>query len=323
MNRTLGLLLAAVGIAWTTCAQAQHERHETGTAAMPVDHDAQTEATRKVATAFLNRYFIEHNFGAYAEFADPDFIQHNPMIGKGVAGHRAYFAKIFAAPKPDPAPPPQAHVIDMVLVDGDIFSVMHHSVNADGKAKLFVDLWRVRDGKIAEHWDVIQDMPAQMPHQNGMGCGFQNYDAAIGRKDSVESPACGKPDPKVKRADSLKNYRAYVAEVGKGDVMGAIDRWLHPSYKQHSPIIKDGKQGAIDYLKEEWGRPDAPKPTLGPQRIVAEGDYVLVHYLFNVPGTDVNEAHIDVFRFTNGKISEHWDVKQPVPATSANGNAMW
>jgi len=316
-------LLAAGALTLGGCAATGQAPPPAEAAAPDPGHQARTEATRTVAMAFLDRYFIQHDFGAYAAFARPDFIQHNPNIANGVAGHRAYFDRLRAAPKPDPAPPPQAHVIDMVLVDGDLFAVMHHGVNADGKARLFVDLWRVEDSKIVEHWDVIQDIPATMPHGNGMACGIETYAAAIARPDSVEQPACGRPDPRVTREDSLRQYRDYVVEVGQGDVLGAIERWFHPAYRQHSPIIADGKQGAIDYLKAEWGRPDAPMPVLGPQRIVADGDYVLVHYLYSVPGVEGQEAHIDIFRFTDGKISEHWDVKQPVPATSANGNGMW
>jgi len=330
MNKKIvGLMLAVSGGVLAACAAApgvaSADQPVAAATSESAAHAAQTEATRKVAMAFLDRYFIEHNFGAYAEFADPNFIQHNPKIADGVAGHRAYFAKMFGGPKPEPAPPPQAHVIDLVLVDGDVFSVMHHAVNGDGTGRIFVDLWRVKDGKIAEHWDVIQDMPldSAMPHRNGMGCGYQTYAAAIARKDSVVAPACGVPDPKVNRETSLRNYRDYVGGIAKGDILAAIDEWFHPDYKQHSPIIADGKQGAIDYLKEEWGKPNAPKPVLGPQRVVAEGDYVLVHYMYSLEGLPTKEAHIDIFKFKDGKIIEHWDVKQKVPDHAENQNGMW
>jgi predicted SnoaL-like aldol condensation-catalyzing enzyme len=323
MTRLAGLALALGALTLGACDDGAGA--PTDSASPASEHAAQTEATRKLAHEFLQAYFIDRDLGAYAKFAKPDFIQHNPLMDDGVAAHRTYMDKIFGAARPTPAPPPQAHVIDLVLVDGDLFSVMHHAVNADGTGRLFVDLWRVEDGKIAEHWDVIQDMPldSAMPHRNGMGCGFQTYDAAKARPDSVTGPACGTPDPKVTREQSLANYKAYVDEVGKGDVVSAIETWFHPAYKQHSPIIADGKQGAIDYLMAEWGKKDAPKPILGEQRIVAEGDFVLVHYMYRLEGVPGEEAHIDVFRFKDGKISEHWDVKQEVPATSANGRGMW
>ncbi|MCW3838301.1 nuclear transport factor 2 family protein [Sphingomonas canadensis] len=314
------------GIALAGCAHAQQAPAPAATAASDAEaaHRAQTEATRAVAMAFLNRYFIEHNFGAYAEFAHPDFIQHNPKIANGVAGHRAYFAKIFGAPKPDPAPPPPRHVTDMVLVDGDLFSVMHHSVDSTGAARLFVDIWRVADGKIAEHWDVIQDIPATSAHGNGMACGnYETWERAQAWADSIVNPTCGRPDPASKRADSLKTFQDYVAQVGAGDVFGAIERYLSAGYRQHSPVIGDGKQGAIDYLRREWGDLSGPKPSLGPQRIVAEGDYVLVHYILTDGATGKQSAQVDVFRIRGGQISEHWDLKQPVPEKTESGNPMW
>ena len=324
MKKLAGLIMAASALALAGCATTNAGAPSSVAPADPA-RTAQTEETRKVAMEFLDTYFIKHDFGAYAQFAKPDFIQHNPGMADGVAAHRAYMNKIFAAPKANPAPPPQAHVIDMVLVDGDLFSVMHHSVNADGTGRIFVDLWRVEDGKIAEHWDVIQGMPLDrdMPHRNGMGCGYQTYALASARADSVVAPTCGNPDPSVTREGSLANYHAYVAEVGKGDVLSAIDKWFHPAYRQHSPVIAEGKQGAIDYLMAEWGKKDAPKPILGSQRVVAEGDLVLVHYMYRLEGMPGEEAHIDIFRFKDGKISEHWDVKQKVPETSANANGMW
>ena len=38
----------------------------------------------------------------------------------------------------------------------------------DGAATAFYDLWRVEDGKIAEHWDVVQTIPEEFAHDNGM-----------------------------------------------------------------------------------------------------------------------------------------------------------
>lgn len=328
VRKSFRLALAATTLtALVTMGGYAHAEEGTQMAATAPDaaaaHAAQTEATRAIAHAFLKTYFIDRDLGAYAKFAKPDFIQHNPGMADGVVAHRAYMDKVFAAPKPVPAPPPQAHVIDMILVDGDLFAAMHHSVNADDSARLFVDIWRVEDGKIAEHWDVIQEIPRGIPHDNGMACGIETYAEASIRPDSVDNPACGKPDPNSSRDQSLAYFQAYVDEVGKGDVISAIEKWFHPAYKQHSPIIADGKQGAIDYLMEEWGKKDAPRPVLGPQRIIAEGDLVLVHYMYRLEGVPGEEAHIDIFRFTDGKMSEHWDVKQKVPEHSANENGMW
>jgi len=287
------------------------------------DHATRTEATRAVAYRFLERAFLDKDFrGAYNANAHADFIQHNPKIGDGLAAHKAFFDEM-ATRLGDSSD--WLHVTDMVLADGDIFAVLHHVFRSpDDHGQIVADLWRVEDGKIAEHWDVIQQMPRAMPHGNGMASPIaKDYGSALAHVDSIRNPTCGAPDRSISRESSLKHYHDYVAEVEQGDVLGAIERWFHPDYKQHSPIIADGKQGAIDYLMEEWGRADAPKPVLGPQRIVADGDYVLVHYLYSLEGLPTQEAHIDIFGFTDGKISEHWDVKQQVPDQAANANGMW
>ncbi|HEY5620041.1 MAG TPA: nuclear transport factor 2 family protein [Candidatus Bathyarchaeia archaeon] len=59
------------------------------------------------------------------------------------------------------------------------------------------------------------------------------------------------------------------------------------------------------------------------KRIIAEGDLVTTHSHMTLDPTDHGSAVMDIFRVENGKIVEHWDVSQQIPAQSANNNTMF
>jgi predicted SnoaL-like aldol condensation-catalyzing enzyme len=110
----------------------------------------------------------------------------------------------------------------------------------------------------------------------------------------------------------------YQQLFGDKDV-SAIDKYIGSVYIQHNPALPDGPE-ALKEAATQWFK-GAPKEKIDIQHIAADGDLVFIHLRANMGGK-VNSV-IDIFRIENGKISEHWDVIQEVPAKSANPHPMF
>ena len=106
-----------------------------------------------------------------------------------------------------------------------------------------------------------------------------------------------------------------------GDPRTAVAQFVGDTYIQHNPLVGDGPAAFIEYF-EKMSR-DYPGKSIEFVRSVAEGDLVALHTHQIWPEGD-EYVTMDFFRFdANGKIVEHWDSVQEIPAESVNGNPMY
>lgn len=136
------------------------------------------------------------------------------------------------------------------------------------------------------------------------------------------------PAPKRAQIESSMNQNTsnksivrdfYRRAIGQGDIAFA-EQIIADTYIQHSPMVKAGKSGLMESLTYLKKMPRAANPTKPFMRLIAEGDYVVTNTSFSLGGKQ--KAVVDLFRFQDGKIVEHWDAIQDQPEVSLNGNAM-
>ena len=126
------------------------------------------------------------------------------------------------------------------------------------------------------------------------------------------------PDIETNKANVVAFYDMM---FNQNEPRKAIELFVGDDYIQHNPLVGDGKQPFIDYF-DEMAR-DYPEKKIEFVRAVAEGDLVALHTHQTWPGGE-EYVTMDFFRFDQGgKIVEHWDAMQVIPASSANGNLMY
>jgi predicted SnoaL-like aldol condensation-catalyzing enzyme len=124
---------------------------------------ADLEANKKTVLDFYEAGLNRKDFDAASKFFGPKYIQHNPGAPDGIEGFKTFIN--FLKDKF-----PNSHSeIRRAFAEGDYVILHVHAVREPGtRGRAIVDIFRLENGKIVEHWDVAQDIPEKMPHNNGM-----------------------------------------------------------------------------------------------------------------------------------------------------------
>lgn len=147
------MLLAAAGLAVAIAASGPAAAQNT----------PQEEANKKVVTDFYDKAINQKDFEAAKVHFGPKYIQHNPRAADGPEGLKGFIG-FLKSKFPD-----YKSEFKRVLADGDFVVVHVFNVPEPGhRGRAIIDIFRLENGKIVEHWDVAQDIPEKAMNDNGM-----------------------------------------------------------------------------------------------------------------------------------------------------------
>ena len=129
----------------------------------PGAYAQQQEANKKNVVEFYEKALNQKDFDAASRYLGPRYTQHNPVAADGAEGLKAFIQ--FLRDKF-----PNSHSeIKRVFADGDYVIVHVHAIREPGtRGRAIIDIFRLENGKIVEHWDVAQDIPEKAANANGM-----------------------------------------------------------------------------------------------------------------------------------------------------------
>lgn len=215
------------------------------------------------------------------------YIQHNLGVADGLEGFGALLQAL-------PANSAKVNTVRS-FQDGD-FVFTHTDYNFFGP-KIGFDIFRFEDGKIVEHWDNLQETAKTNPSGHTM------IDGSTTTKDL---------DKTESNKTLVKNFVEDILVNGKMDKLTSY--FDGDNYIQHNPNIPDQLSG-LGATLGELAKQGIFLKYDKIHRVLGEGNFVLV-VSEGYFGKDYNSFY-DLFRVENGKIAEHWDVIEKIPAKEA------
>ena len=99
-----------------------------------------------------------------------------------------------------------------------------------------------------------------------------------------------------------------------------LDRYMREDYRQHSPEVKDGREGFKEFARGFFGA----KPHMHVFKMAEDGDMVFVFFKCTFGEGNETAKVCDIYRLEDGLLAEHWDVVQHLepdaPCFNSNGN---
>ncbi|MEM9490352.1 MAG: nuclear transport factor 2 family protein [Myxococcota bacterium] len=249
-----------------------------------------TLSNQEVVELVLQQGLVGGDVSVVEEYVLEDYIQHSTLAADGRAGLLQAIDALAGI----------SVEIHRTLVEGDLVATHNTYTVPDGSQMVAFDVFRLEDGRLAEHWDALQTLvPAS---------------ETVSGRSMVDGPTT--IDNSADTAANKQLVSGFVEDIltnGNFDVV--TDYVSTETYNQHNPLVADGLDGLNEFVASLAADGIGFGYTRTPL-IVAQGDFVLTgsEGFFGPSDAAPFAVFYDLFRVENGKIVEHWDViPNPAP----------
>lgn len=218
-----------------------------------------------------------------------NYIQHSPTVKTGKVGFLEFMDFLKQLPQAENQSKPF-----MRFICDDNFVAVHLDIEFMGQRKSVLDLYRLENGFLAEHWDASEDVTPLSVNGNSV----------------VEGTI------RIENLESTKENKSIVGQYCQQVLMAKPsekwDNYLAVDLIQHNPQVKNGRTELIAYYEK--------LEILNVHRVIGEGNFVLTQS----EGSFHNATFViyDIYRLKHRMIVEHWSVKQVIPNALAYSNGM-
>jgi predicted SnoaL-like aldol condensation-catalyzing enzyme len=125
--------------------------------------ESELEANKQTVLEFYDLIINKKDFAAAQPYLGSYYRQHNPLVAEGPEGLEAFIAWL-KGEYPD-----ARSEVKQIFADGDSVILHVHSMRPPHpRGRAIIEIFRLEEGKIVEHWDTIQEIPETAANDNGM-----------------------------------------------------------------------------------------------------------------------------------------------------------
>lgn len=253
---------------------------------------------RETALSAVQAIFADFDQAKAQSLLASDYIQHNVGVPTGAEPIIGFIPALQESGI--------KCTIHRVISEGNLVVLHGTYENAQafgGDTLVALDVFRVEDGKVAEHWDNLQPLFTQTASGHGMTDGatdIQDLDKTVSNKALIEG---------------------FVREVLQGHAPERVTDYISTTnYTQHNPLVADGLDG-LGAAMQAFAEAGQAMTYARTPLIVAEGNFVFTASQGKLG--EVPTAFFDLFRIEDGKIVEHWDTLSTIPDDMPHSNGKF